>query len=185
MSHSAPRRTRNGASPLVRGGDLLRLAPQRVGVEAGHDANVRGVVADREVLVTAVARGRRHLEHRVLSVRPRRVAVQVSADVRLLDERRRVSTERRLSQLGRHPGDVEPGVHLLLRRRHGQRLERRDVGLRAGRPEEVGPEALRQRRDELDGIPLDGDADRVPFVTLDHRHDRGLRHEPFDCVRRP
>ena len=40
---------------LVRGRDLLGLAAQVVGVKARHDSHVSRVVADRQVLVAAVA----------------------------------------------------------------------------------------------------------------------------------
>ena len=66
---------------LVHLRDLLRLAEERVRVEARDDAHVRAVVADREVLVAAIASRERHLVHRVPAVRPRRVAVEVAADV--------------------------------------------------------------------------------------------------------
>ena len=82
MSHSVPRRSRNGASSLVGGGDLLGLAAHAVGVEARNGADADRVVADREVLVAALARGAAHLEDRRPAVRPGRVAVQVAADRR-------------------------------------------------------------------------------------------------------
>ena len=67
---------------LVRGGDLLGLAAQRVGVETGDDGR-RSVCGRRSRGTRSRARGpRAHLEHARLPVRPGRVAVQVAADRR-------------------------------------------------------------------------------------------------------
>ena len=112
---------------LVGGGDLLRLPAERGRVEAVHGADGRRVVADRQVLVAAVARRLRHLEHRRLAVRPGRMAVEVAAHVRQLDELRRLVAERQLAQLGRQPGDAQQPVDARLVGRLRQRLERLDV----------------------------------------------------------
>ena len=80
MSHSLPRRMRNGARRSFAAAISSRLAAQVVGVEPGHDADVLRVVADRDVLVAERARRLGHLEHRRLSVRPGRVHVQVAAN---------------------------------------------------------------------------------------------------------
>ena len=66
---------------LVGGRDLLGLAADVVGREAADGADRRRVVADREVLVAALARGAAHLLDARPPVRPGRVAVQVAADV--------------------------------------------------------------------------------------------------------
>ena len=66
---------------LVGRGDLLGLAADVVGREPADRADGRRVVADREVLVAAVARRAAHLLHARPAVRPGRVAVQVAADV--------------------------------------------------------------------------------------------------------
>src|SRR5438105_8282606 len=83
--------------------DLLRLTAQRAGVETRHDADVRRVVADREVLVAAATCRHGHLLDRRLAVRPRRVTVQVASDLAGLDERWRLALERALPQLRRAP----------------------------------------------------------------------------------
>src|SRR5207302_9047079 len=136
------------------------------------------------VLVAAVTRGRRHLEHRRLAVRPRRVAMEIPADVRFLDERRRVAAERQLAELGREPGKAEPAVDSLLGRRLRQRLERGDVCVRAGRANELRAEAVGPSGDELDWYPLDRDAERAALVALEHRDDRWMRDEPIKCFGR-
>jgi hypothetical protein len=76
---------------IVRGGDLFGLTAKVVGVEAGDDPNVTRVVADRDVLIPERACRFGHFEHGRLPVRPHRVHVQVTADRRLLDERRRLA----------------------------------------------------------------------------------------------
>ena len=79
---------------LVRGRDLLGLAPEVVGVEPRDDADVAGVVADRQVLVAERLRGAPHLLDGRLPVRGGRVDVEVAADVAELEQvgrrRRRV-----------------------------------------------------------------------------------------------
>ena len=67
--------------PLVGGGDLLALAADVVGREPADGADGRRVVADREVVVAALARRPPHLLDARAAVRPRRVAVQVAADL--------------------------------------------------------------------------------------------------------
>ena len=170
---------------LVGGRDLLALAADVVGREAADGADGRRVVADRDVLVAALARRAAHLLDARAAVRPRRVAVQVAADVGDLDERRRLAAERRLAQLGRAPGEAERA------RRppassgaSGQRLERRDVRRRAGRAHQRGAEALGRGGDELDRHALDGHADRAPLVLLDHRDDLRQRGEAREHGRR-
>ena len=86
MSHSIPRSTRNGASRSFASAISSPCRRRRVGVEPGHDADVRRVVADREVLVPERDRGLAHLQHARLAVRPRRVHVQVAAHVVELEQ---------------------------------------------------------------------------------------------------
>ena len=62
----------------------------------------------------------------------------------------------------------------------GQRLQRRDVRLGAGRPHELGPELLRLGHDQLDRDALDRDADRAPLRPLDHRDDLRQRLEAVE-----
>ena len=88
---------------LVGGGDLLALAADVVGGQAAHRAHGRRVVADRDVVVAALARGAAHLLDAEAAVGPGRVAVQVAADVLASEERRRLAAERRLAQLRRNP----------------------------------------------------------------------------------
>ena len=162
---------------LVRGRDLLGLAADVVRGEPADGAHGGRVVADREVVVAALAGGAAHLLDARPPVRPRRVAVQVAADVLRLDERRRLAAERLLAQLRRAPGDVERAVDRLLVGRVRQRLERRDVRGRARRAHERGPEPLRLGGDELDRHALDRHPHRAPLVLLDHRDDLGQRGE--------
>ena len=79
---------------LVGRGDLLALAAHVVGREPAHGADGGRVVADRDVVVAAVAGRAAHLLDARPAVRPRRVAVQVAADLGELDERRRLAAER-------------------------------------------------------------------------------------------
>ena len=52
--------------------------------------------------------------------------------------------------------------------------------VRAGRAEELRPEARRRRRDDLDRHAVDGDADGAVVLPLDHRDDLGQRREPVE-----
>ena len=92
---------------LVRRRDLLGLAADVVGGEPADGAHGRRVVADREVVIAARAGGASHLLDARPAVRPRRVAVEVAADVAELEQARRLAAERLLAQLGRAPGDAE------------------------------------------------------------------------------
>ena len=85
---------------LVRGGDLLALATERIGVEAGHDPDVRRVIADREVLVASLPRSGAHLVHGRAAVRPGRVGMQVSADLVQFHECRRLRFDAGAADLG-------------------------------------------------------------------------------------
>ena len=99
---------------LVRGRDLLGLAADVVRGEAADGSHSGRVVADREIVVAALPGGAAHLLDARPSVRPRRVGVEVAADVSRLDERRRLAAERLLAQLRRAPGEVERAVDRLL-----------------------------------------------------------------------
>ena len=79
--------------------------------------------------------------------------------------------ERLLAQLGRATRDPERAVDALLVGSVRQGLERVHVRGGAGRPYELGPEALGPRDHELHGNALDGDADRPTRSTLDDRDD--------------
>ena len=86
MSHSLPRRIRNGASTSFAAAISSRLPADVVGVEPGNDADVARVVADRQVLVAERLCRPAHLLDRRLAVRGGRVDVQVAADVRQLEQ---------------------------------------------------------------------------------------------------
>jgi hypothetical protein len=159
--------------PLVRRGDLLGLAADPVRVEPCDDADRLRVVADRQVFVAERARRLGHLEHRRLAVRGGRVHVQVAADVLEPDEVVRRLGHVRLAKLGRAERESEPPVDRLLRLRVGQQSERRDVLRRAGRAQELRPEALRRRGHELDRVSLRRDRHGAPLVLFEHRHDLG------------
>ena len=156
--------------------DALDLPAQLRGGDVVAEA-VRGrVVGDRQVLVAARPRRLRHLRDRGSPVGGDRVAVQVAADVRQLDQGRRLRVELAavLAQLGLDVGEAEQLVHLGLGRALPRRAARvledpvlRDVPARAHRacPQRrvVGPRAgevlqqvpeLRRRRD----AQVDGDA---------------------------
>ena len=96
--------------------------------------------------------------------------VQVAADLRELDERRRHGV-RPLAKLGRHEREAESREQGLLVGRVGERAERVDERARACRTDELRPEARRRGDDELHGNAVDRDADRVRTLTLDDRHD--------------
>ena len=169
---------------LVGGRDLLGLAADVVGGEARHRADRRRVVADREVVVAALARGAAHLEHARAAVGPGRVAVQVAADVAELDERGRLAAERlpRAAPAGTTGGRARRRPPP--RRRVRERLERRDVGGRARRAQQRGAGPRRLRGDELDRHALDRHADRAALLPLDHRHDLRQRGEALEQRRR-
>ena len=164
MSHSLPRRIRNGASTLVRGGDLHGLAAEVVGIEPRDDADVARVVADRQVLVAERLRGAAHLLDGRLAVGGGRMDVEVAADVAELEQvgwRRRcieLAQLRRRQRLGR-PGAV-----------------RGDPLRRADRTDEVAVPALRCRPDHLDRVAVRSDADDPALVALQHGDE--LRQRP-------
>src|SRR5215210_6453957 len=87
--------------PLVGLRDLLALPAHPVRVEARHRADRDGVIADREVVVPALARGQAHLVDGSPSVRPGRVGVQVAPHVNELEQVRRLATELALPKLRR------------------------------------------------------------------------------------
>ena len=68
-------------------------------------------------------------------------------------EQRRLVAERLLAQLRRTPGEAECGVDRRLVGRVRQRLERGDVGGRAGRSHQRGPEAAPARRRRARSAP--------------------------------
>jgi hypothetical protein len=110
--------------------------------------------------------------------------VQVAADLCLLDQRRRLATERLLAQLGWAPRDAERTVDRRLVGGCRQRLERVDVRRGAGRPQERGAESLRRRHDELDRDALDRDPDGPVVLAVDHRNDLRQRGEACGGVGR-
>jgi hypothetical protein len=90
MFTSTPCSSRNGFSFAFSAASSFACAASAL-------AQVVRVVGDREVGVAARLRGERHLLHRRLAVRgPRRVRVQVAAQVALLDEHRKLAAPRRL-----------------------------------------------------------------------------------------
>ena len=168
-----------GASMLVRGGDLLALAPdsrrRRDPARPGRPACGR---RSRGTRSRARLRRPAHLEHAGAAVRPGRVAVQVAAQVGHLDEARRLARERLLAQLRRAPRHAERAVGALLVRRGGQRLERLDVRRGARRPQQRRPRLFRRGDDELDRHALDRHPERPPLFALDDRDDLRQRLEP-------
>ena len=154
--------------------DLDRLAAQVVGVEAGHDLDTLRVIADRQVVVPSVAGGLGHLPHAGAAVRPRRVAVQVAADVRFVDEAFRWWRRRELTQLRGNRVEAQEGVDVIFGGGLRQRPEPGDVRLRPGRLHERRPEPLRRSDDELDRDPFEAHAD----VRREHRDDLRQRGEP-------
>jgi hypothetical protein len=162
-----------GRQPLVRLVDLVALAADIVGVQARNGADGRRVVANREVLVAELTGGKSHLDDGLAAVRPRRVAMQVAADLVDRDERGSLPAERLLAQLRRAEGDAERGVDRLLVRSVGKRLQCGDIRLRPGRAQQLGAEALARRDDELYRDPFDGDAGGAVVAALEHRDDQG------------
>ena len=87
-----------------------------------------------------------------------------------------------LAQLGRTRGKPEAPVDRFLGGTIRERLERRHVPGRAGRADELGPEASRLRNDQADRNALDGDTDGVPLLALD---DRDNERQALERVQRP
>ena len=185
MSHSVPRSTRNGASRSFTAAISSAWRRNASASSPGTTLHVRRVVADRDVLVAEVARGERHLLDRRLPVGPGRVAVQVAADLRELDEGRRIAVERRLAQLGRAPRQPEQRVDARPRspRRAAARATRRTPAS-PSRARAPFRSDCRRGDDELDRDAVDGDADRTPLRPLDDRDDRREGGEPVEHGRR-
>ena len=169
---------------LVGRRDLLALPAHVVGGEPPHGPDGGRVVADRDVVVTALAGGAAQLLDPRPAVRPRRVAVQIAADRALVDELRRLATKRLLAQFRRAPRQAERAVDGGLVGRLGQRLERGDVGARAGGAHEGGPERPGCGDDELDRHAVDRHPDRAPLRLVDHGDDLGQRREALQHRRR-
>ena len=93
MSTSVPRKHPKRRYLLVDGGDLFSLASEGVCVEPGNDADVRGVVADSDVLVAELDCCESHFEHGVLAVRPGGVAMEISANISEFDQLRRLAAK--------------------------------------------------------------------------------------------
>ena len=114
---------------LVGGGDLLALAADVVGGQPAHGADGRRVVADRDVLVAALAGGAAHL---LDARRARRTRSCGSAGRRGCRRARRArggSPRNGASRSsGGHHGMPSAAYTARLVGRVGQRLERRDVG---------------------------------------------------------
>src|SRR5204863_8971779 len=128
-----------------------------VGGQAGNRTDGRRVIADRQVLVTELARREAHLVDALAAVRPGRVTVEVAADLVERDERRRLAAEGMLAQLRWAERDPERRVDRVLVAAVRKGLERRHIRLRAGRAQELRAEALARRDDELDRHALDRD----------------------------
>ena len=134
MSHSLPRRTRNGASASFTAAisSAWRRSPSRV--EARHDADVLRVVADRDVVVAERARRLAHLEHATPS-RPTtscaRAGRRGSPRARPAAAARRRTAPRAAPAAGRH---VRAPVNRRLVWRLGQLAECRDVRRRCRSP---------------------------------------------------
>ena len=169
-----------GSEQLVRRRDLLALAAEVVRGQTRDDADVRRVVADREVLIAELLRGAGHLLDRGLPVRPRRMHVQIAADLGHLDERRRLAPEAVLAQLRRYPGQPELRVDGLLVDAFGKLAERGDVLRGAGGPHELGAVARGCRNRELQRNALDRDAERAALVPLHDGDDRRQRGEALE-----
>ena len=96
------------------------LAAQLLGRDVVAEPVAGRVVGDRQVLVSALARGQRHLLDRVVTVGGHRVAVQVAADVLQLDQPRQrpvaggLQLAAVLAQLRLDVGEAEALVDLLL-----------------------------------------------------------------------
>ena len=173
-----------GRERIVDVGDLERLAAEVVRRESTHGADGRRVVADRQVLVAALDRGKRHLLDARPPVRPGGMRVQVAADLRELDQRRRLVAKRLLAKLRRAERNPERAVDALLVACVRQRLERRHVLGRAGRTDQLRAEPGRLGDHELDRDALDRDPVATPFGTLQHGNDRRQRSERIQHRRR-
>ena len=175
---------------LVGGGDLLGLAADVVGGEPADGADGRRVVADREVLVAALAGGAAHLLDARAAVRPRRVAVQVAADVASSSTSAGGSPRNGSSRSsGGHHGHAERrGRRPPRRARRAAARARATYAGRAGRAHERGPEALAARRRRArPARPRPSRPTARRSLLLDHRDDlrqRGEAREHRPRVRR-
>ena len=162
----------------VGGGDLLGLTADVVGCESRDGADRGRVIADREVRVAAVAGRAAHLLHARAPVGPRRVAVEVAADVVELDQPRRRLAAAGLAQLGRPPRDAERAEDPCLVGRVGERAQGVDPGGRARGLDERGAEPLGRGDDELDRDALDREAHHAALLRGQQRHDLRQLDEP-------
>ena len=182
MSHSLPRRIRNGASRSFAAAISSPCRRMSSPSSPGTARTAARVVADRDVLVAHLLRRQTHLVHARLTVRRSRVQVQVAANVLDLNEVRRRVGRVDLAQLRRPLCQTDVGVHLRLCASFGQRLEGRDVVGRPGRPHERRPEPLDRGERDLDGVALAGHAHAPLRRPLEHGDDLG---QPLELVERP
>ncbi len=173
-----------GCEALVDRRDLLGLTAHVVRSEPGHDADVRRVVADGEVVVAPRACRVRHLLDRGLPVGPGRVAVEISSYVvearRVRPRPRRSGSSR--SSGGSHstPSAAYTASSLVAVR---QLSERVDVLGRARRRDQGRAETMRLGDDERDRNTLDGDTDDATFAPFDDGDDH--RKSLERCELRP
>ena len=151
MSHSIPRRIRNGASSSFAAAISSRLPAHVVGVEPRHDADVARVVADRQVLVAERAAPPRP-SPAPSPCRPRRSCGRAG---------RRGCRASSTSGAGRRGTAPRAARAAERERARGRRLssgasaaaERRDVLRRAGRPHELASRSAPARHDTSTGTP--------------------------------
>ena len=159
-----PRRMRNGASTSLAAAISSAWRRTSSAREALDGADRGRVVADRQVVVAAVAGGAAHLLDARAAVGPGGVACAGRRGCRRARQPRRPPARRRLAQLGRPPRDAERA------RRPPPRRARRGAGRGRRRtrrrrwPDERGPEPLGRGDDELDRDALDREADRAALA---------------------
>ena len=134
--------------------DFERLAAQRIGVESGYDAHVWGVVADCEVLVAECLGGNRHFEHGSPTVRPGRVAVELAADRRGVDQVIDRRSRGELAEFGGEGTEAERAVERFLVEGVGQ-SQCGDIVGGSGGAEERGAESGWRRCDQFDRGAVD------------------------------
>ena len=165
--------------PLVGRRDLLGLPADVVGAEAAHGADRRRVVADREVLVAALA-ARRAPSPRRSPGRPTRSCG--SAGRRGCRPARRAPAARRANgssrSSGGHQGMPERAVdrRLVGRRRAAARARRRTPA-RPSRARSAVPKRAGSATTSSTGTPSTVTPTRAALALLDHRDDLRQRGE--------
>ncbi len=178
---------RHSGKAIPQGVDLLALAGDVAARERPRRGRARRVVCDRDVLVPERMTASDHRREVVAAIAVGRVHVQVAADVRRIDELRKIARRRSVGlatavpELGRDERQPEARVECLLAcvqaLAPAPPFHLSQVGIRAGGLEESGAVLLRCRDEDLDRCVSERADNLVPARCADGREDASGRQD--------